>query len=525
MVKQLFKVEFLNMMNNFSYGKSKKKIGGIGILLLLAFMCVYYSGMYGAMLANMFEQAGAMEIFPLYIFLLTSMVVLMFSIMGTSNSLFQFKDYDLLLSLPISRKLIITAKMLYIYVSNLAFSLMIVGTTLVVGVMYGLEINEGFAYTIASIIFIPIIPICIAMLLGLLISYLSKFFKARAIFSVALTFGLIAAIMAFQNMVLTMDASDIQAFNVNMKEKIFKFYPISIFYNQLSQGEIIGFILFALISIGVGIVFVVIVSKTFIRIHEVLQSSGSKSTSKVIKIQSGTIFLSLLKKEAKLLFATPVYLMNALAGVLLGGGALVYILIKGEGITAMIQMVPIFGYFVSLVIALVVGIFPTTVCSLSLEGKSFYILKSLPVRGRDILMAKVVFNLIINLPICILASVVTSVLFKFDIVETIINIIFPISFCLIQTVIGLWLNIKMPNFEWTNPTIVVKQSVPGFVVVFGAMGIIGIPTIILNVMKNSFTNLENIGLIFMVVSISFIIIAMALLHNMLRKSDKIIRAL
>ena len=114
-------------------------VGSILVLLLLEALIVLYVWIYGSMFGTM----GAGDYFIPFVFIILNLLVLFFSITSTLGSLFGFKDYEMVMSLPIKTWQIIIAKLLYIYLSNLLLSFAILVPSIIIVSQY---VTFGFTF-------------------------------------------------------------------------------------------------------------------------------------------------------------------------------------------------------------------------------------------------------------------------------------------------------------------------------------------------------------------------------------------
>lgn len=119
-----------------------------------------------------------------------------------------------------------------------------------------------------------------------------------------------------------------------------------------------------------------------------------------------------------------------------------------------------------------------TSSSISLEGKSFNILKSMPVETKKILLAKVTESNIITIPIILLCDVIFFVAFKIPVIDIIYILLVSIIVPTLTAIIGLLVNLKHPKMNAASDTEVVKQSMSSMISVMIGM-VAGIITAIL----------------------------------------------
>ncbi len=125
-----------------------------------------------------------------------------------------------------------------------------------------------------------------------------------------------------------------------------------------------------------------------------------------------------------------------------------------------------------------------TATSISMEGKNWWILKSLPLTAKSILDAKILMNLLLFLPFYILSELFTFLALRPGIVGFIWLLLIPAELILFSCVYGIVVNLHFPVLEWENEVSVVKQSVSamlggmgGFILaILGAVGLWMVPT-------------------------------------------------
>ena len=112
-----------------------------------------------------------------------------------------------------------------------------------------------------------------------------------------------------------------------------------------------------------------------------------------------------------------------------------------------------------------------TSSSISLEGRTINITKSLPVSERDILKSKIVYCYFIELPFILVSEFIFFIVFKVSFVD--ILLILGIGFVMVtlSSIVGLLVNLKYPKMNASSDTEVVKQSISSMISVFIGMGI------------------------------------------------------
>lgn len=117
-----------------------------------------------------------------------------------------------------------------------------------------------------------------------------------------------------------------------------------------------------------------------------------------------------------------------------------------------------------------------TSSSISLEGKTINITKSLPIDYKLIFKSKIIMCFIIELPLVLISSLLFILFFKVSIYYIIELILLIFLTILLNSIIGLIINLKYPKLNTNNDTEVVKQSMSSFISV-----IIGICLLIISI--------------------------------------------
>ena len=113
-----------------------------------------------------------------------------------------------------------------------------------------------------------------------------------------------------------------------------------------------------------------------------------------------------------------------------------------------------------------------TAPSISLEGKSLWIIQSLPVPAWRVLLAKLKMHLLITEIPMIFCSVCTVIALRPQLFTAILLFVMPMLFVLLSAAFGLMVNLKMPNLSWTDETVPVKQSMGVLLSLFGGWGLV-----------------------------------------------------
>ena len=236
-------------------------------------------------------------------------------------------------------------------------------------------------------------------------------------------------------------------------------------------------------SLAVAAVVLAVLARLFVPVNTLLMASHARGS---FSFESGDArgrrarggvrspFRALLSKEARLLAATPIYLLNACMGyVLVVLAAAAFLAAQVMGALPLNELsaggAALIGPFVPWGLAFFLGIMSTTVASVSLEGSARWIMLTAPVSVRTVFASKAVLNLAFALPAVAISGVLVALAFPFDALSVAGVFMVPLSLALFSTFAGLALDARYPRYDWTTPYEPVKRGMPVFAVVFGGM--------------------------------------------------------
>lgn len=495
-IKLLSKIQLLGSFgfNEARYSKDKKlKSRNTGLMVafvLVGIMIALYSGA----LSLAYVKTGLQNIIPIYLSAVTSIIILFFTVIKAGDTIFSMKTYESLIVLPVSQSAIVISRFFVMYIFNAAMSLLIfLPSTIVCGALQKLDFSFYFMM-IAGAAFMPLIPMSAATALGGLIYGLSSRMKhknsAVILLSMAATLALIVGPMFLAG---NGDISGIEMAQMSavMFRQIAKIFPPAIlFSNSVTDNNWIYFLLFCLISAALFLMFTVLIGRKFKSICTALQSSSAKR-SFVMEKQTGRSQLkALYNKELKRYFASSIYVMNTSIGyiltVMMSVGAVIFGIDKLNQITAGFSL-PVWAF--SFILGAMCSMSPSTASCISIEGKQWWQIKSLPVSTKTVFNSKLLVNLTIALPCYAVSIVLLLIALKPTVLEAVWLIILPLVYIFFSAVAGLTVNAKNPMFNWESETVAVKQSKAVMLAMLVDLVSVGVPVVLLILLPVKLTNL------------------------------------
>lgn len=491
-VMRLVSVQLWAMLGSmFAIGEQKKKktsalyVGFTFFLIFMSGMSFFYTYVTGMGL----KQFGSIELLPSLFMSLTSIIVLFTSIYKVKGTLFGFKDYDMVMSLPVSNSQIVASRLILLYAINIVFVLIIMIPMMIA---YGILVGPGIQFYIFSILMLfllPLIPIIIASFLGTILTYLSMRFRYSNIVYMIFSFLLLIGLIAFPYFM-----GDSQQALVEMSQalnrQINNIYPLSqLYFEAVTKGNIVSLLIFIAISILAFMIFSLAVGKVFKGINSVIMTGRYKANYKLKGLKGSSPLKALYLKDLKRYFASPIYVMNTGFGVVMmvvGAIALPFIDISNiagelDFSGAIKDLIPIF-------ITFCIATSSTTMASISIEGKHIWIVKNLPVTALQIFASKILVNATIIAP-ALLASIFICFTMEMSIIEGLIVLLSGLSFSLFVALNGLVINLGFPNLSWTNETVIVKQSTASMISVFTGIGMSAVQYLLIMVLGNAISGM------------------------------------
>ena len=222
----------------------------------------------------------------------------------------------------------------------------------------------------------------------------------------------------------------------------------------------------------------------YFKINSSVKSTTNVSKNKEYKIKTNNPMTSLVKKELNRFINSPVFVVNAAFGLVLFVVICIAICVKFDGLSEVLLTKGIeitveqMRQFVPAILFALIGMasFMSSITSsmISLEGKSFNILKSLPIKPSTIIVSKVLAAVVIMIPFILIGDIIFFVQFNFSILEIVEILVASVLLPLIAETIGILVNLKYPKMDAENDTEVVKQSMSSMIAVFMGMGLTGI---------------------------------------------------
>jgi len=493
LVKLFLKENFsLKRLFGFSFKKEKLKGILIGIAILYALLSFVLGFGYlffdlGRILNEMNQIHIILSFLTIYLLGMSLMIVLF----RASGSLFYYKDYDILAPLPIPSKTILLAKttvlLIFIYLSSFIF-------TLPISVSYfyytGFDLFK-FIFFILGFLCLPLVPFVLMSLISLLIHLLTHKLKQNKIINIILLFVIFIGIF-----VITFSFNEVDQNPLTGQIDLFKgisesYFPFSWFINAVSNLNVLELTYLLISHIAILFLFIHLTSHLIVKLNQKGLRSNLKKNGKDIKYQAKSTYSALIKKEFKKFFNVPLYAVNSGLGPVLLLVLSIASLIFRSDIEEYLELIIGSGLNIELLLLIFIGfciaMTYTPAISLSLEGKNLWIIKSLPIKAKDIMLSKIFFNILLVLPIAIVSILVLGLSLSLSLVSQVLLILLAISFSFLISFMDSIINLYLPKFDFVNEVEVIKQSIGALLAVFLAFGLMILNGLLYYLFKDDFS--------------------------------------
>ncbi len=488
MLSTLIKIRLKGMLATMaSKGKKKNKIGK-GTIILYTLLAIYLLGVFYFMFASMFGTLiSSLHAFSLewVYFAVVGAIAFTLAFIGSvflaQQELYNAKDNDLLFSMPIKKMDILLSRVFSILILNYVYvGLVYIPAAIVFIQNKGFEFMQ-FVFFTMSFLSLPFLILAVSCFFGWIIANVMKRITHKnivvlAMYSIFLG-GYFYIIFAGQQYIMEFFQQGEKIADI-VKNVLPPLYFMAV---GIYDVNYMYFAIYLLCMIIPFILVIYVLSKNFISL------STSKPKTKHIayvekEMKQNSMTKALLLRELRHFTNNPIIILNAAMGTimtLMACVGVVYVYIAQadmvDELLTLVNTIEMKEYVPAIAILMVATTSSVNVISassISLEGNSLWILKSLPIRVMDILNTKLLFHIIACIPAGLILSIFVSILLKLSILDTIVVILVPILLTLFVSAFGLIMNLWKPKFDWVNENAVVKQGMPVLITMFSSMGLV-----------------------------------------------------
>ena len=470
MIRTLVAVRFRAMFAGMIAQARQKKKKGKGIMVLFAVLYVYLGVVIAGMMCLNFSQLApayhALGLDWLY-YAIAGLMCLALSLFGsvfmTQNQLYDARDNDLLLSMPIPPWAILLSRMLPL----LGFNLVFCGLVMVPAMVMYAVLVEFFIINVLLQMVALVGTVFLSQALACLLGWGMHLLLARMNKSLASLLYMVVFLVIYFSVysqagnLLNAMATQGAAIGASVKSWVWPLYAMG----RGCMGDGIHLVIYLTIcgaAFG-GIYW--LLSATFLH-TATSRRSGKKRKLDMGGVKAGNTVQAIVFKEWRHFLGSPVYLTNCGLGILMTAALTVAGIVLRSKLLELLEVyaamgVDLEGYF-PLIICGMLGFLVSTnflsAPSVSLEGKNLWVLKSMPVSGKEILLAKLRFHCLLTTPVTMVAGLVLSVTYGCGILEILLCTLVPGLLTVLCGLLGMVCGLQWARLDWISEVYPVKQG-------------------------------------------------------------------
>lgn len=499
MIKTLLRAQIGVMLSGFNRNSAKNikknllsKLGGVGkgilFTLLFAYIFVVFILLFAGMSFGFHEICFAYDNGIAVYVSSFALIAFILSFVGTvfacEKQLYESRDNDLLLSMPVRPGDIVISRLLSLYIMNLVFSFAVLAPSYVILLVMG-GVPNAFLCTVTYLLVLalmPLLSLAFTAIFAAGVAFLSRKLPFKNFTTVALSLVfLFAYFYVYANIERFLPA---MADGISSAALAIPFFS---FAGHAAAGSIVSIFLFIIVNILPFAIVHFVLARSFFAITQM--NRGEKRVKyREKEMHTRSPLFSLYTKEAARFFATPTYMLNAGLGVPLQIMLAVLVVIKRKAIISAVSAIgeemEIFNIgsilpFAVCMISAFCAIFNfVTAPSVSLERNCIWQLKVAPVPARTVLLSKLLFGMSVTVPSTVIFAAVSSVALSLGFGGFLCIIIVNLLLIFSANSFGLACNLWLPRLDYPSDIHAIKQSAAVMLAMFGSMVIYGFPMLI-----------------------------------------------
>lgn len=397
------------------------------------------------------------------------------SLFTANSTIYQARDNEFLLSMPIPQWMIVFVRMAMIYIVSAAFEIMVMFPTCLMYWAVAAPPIQSLVFQIAGILLLPVLAVTIACLIGWISAVVNSRIHKHAIFSVVTSLAFIAVFYyVYWNLYtyLGLIVSNAETLGGVMKYALYPFYQ----FGSACSGNIFAFVIFAVLMTAIMVLTVKLIAGNFVELAAKSQVVARRKTKKKDKKEDSPT-TALFKKELQRFTSSSVSMLSCALGSIMMVVIGVMCIFAGEwvvttfmgmsnGVTGMFPLIAL------LIVTMMTSMNTITATSISLEGKHLWMLKVLPVSPWQVFKAKLAVHLIMTGIPAMFCAMAFGYAGNVTVGELLMMMLASIVFTFFTGLLGLTCNLRFPNLTWTNEAQAVKQNMSVITATFIPWGVL-----------------------------------------------------
>lgn len=484
----LLKLDFrrLGGWNEFVHtrdAKLRRRWLGLALVWVLLVCLVLF---YLTAMAVGMAQFGLIRYLPGCLYTGTGAALLIYETLRAGSTIFSPEFRERTAPLPLPQAALPLSRLAGLYLCDLALCVLLLGPGLI---LYALTEHPGLVFWIAALwglLLAPLLPLASACGLGMLAALLVRRLRHKNLMAglllVAFTMGILVWSMSLTSLPADADGADLMAMMAPALTAAASGYPPAFWFGQIltgGPGSLTALGLLSLVSLAPAALAVWLIVANYARLCEALTRGGGRRRA-AREAGAHSLLTALYLREVRQYFSCTNWFANTVVGYLLMALFPPLLLFGGSQVLQSLELTPeTVGLFLPVILGLMAVLMPVTSCSISMEGAQWPLVRTLPVRTRDLLLAKIILNLTIALP-CWGVAVIGGVLaVRPQGLAVLWLVLVPALYCVFGAVAALRINLAFPQLHWQTETQAVKQSAAVLLSMLAGFAAAGVPWVCL----------------------------------------------
>ena len=546
--RAMARLELINIfgINEIRHTKNprekKRRTMLVFTLVAISVLLLGYSGAGAYAMTTL----GLTDRIPMLYFLMAVLLLLGLGLIKSRSRLYREKDLDMISALPVRGIHVVGARILRMYLEGVLITLGILLPSMLV---YGISSGAGAAFYLSILpaaVVLAILPTALSAWIGILIAGVIAKSRHKVLAEILITVVLVLGMALFMSLVsvnesggteggsessvTSQSSAEEKPAKKNTAEKTTEpksvselseeemkakmavtmrnamdmveefFPPARVMGEVLCKPDFSGLLIYAVISLAVLILTTLVIGGLFFRISAKMVTVTRHREYQLESLRRQSVMTALVKKEAARYFSTGIYVANTIVGpVLAVAFAVATAFFDPQKIIAASDTNNLpFDIQISAMLPYLLGMFFVLVSisssALSMEGRNWWIPRSLPLSAKEILGSKMIFNLMVLAPFYALSEIILLFTMRLSLLERLWLFLIPGVGILFSVLLGMTLNLKFPKFSWDNATEVVKQSAATGLSILGGVGLV-LPGVAAMIIPEAYRNYLNLGVL------------------------------
>lgn len=461
LIRKQYYESFRSYFVNAKTNKPRSKGAVIGFFAFFGFAMLMLFGIFYSV-AGMFSvllTGGLKWLYYAMMGVISIALGVFGSVFNTYASLYLPKDNELLLSMPIPPSKILLSRMALVSGLSLLYSGIVWLPALVCSWLQQTPSAPEVIFSLLLFLVITLFVTAATCILGWVVAAIASRAKRKSFLVVILSIAFFAGYY-FVMMRMSGYLEQILLYSAEVGAAVEKWGNLLYQLGRAAGGSVPAMLIFTAVSAALCGACMVALSKSFIAITT-RSDSAVKTPAKAAAVKATGLRTALLRREGKRFASSPSYMLNDGLGLFVLPVVAVVFLIKNGTLQELLAevtaelpevgaLLPVAAF---LSVSMLVSMNTVSTPSVSLEGKSVWILQSLPVSGAEILAAKLRFHVLVSIVPMLFAAIVLSVCLHLAPLTSLLMLAALGMFLWLTGSLGLIIGVLNPNVNWTTETV------------------------------------------------------------------------